>query len=174
MRVIAGSLGGRHFRAPDGHRTHPMSDKVRGALFNTLGDIDGLAILDAFSGSGAVAIEAASRGASRVTAVERDARAHECIKGNLAELGIANVKLQRASLRTWLQAHPTENFDIVIADPPYDDPQPELIERVIRCVSSGGLLVLSWPLDYELPRLDDCHVIRDKTYAAARLLFYRC
>lgn len=151
-----------------------MSDKVRGALFNALGDIDGLRILDAFSGSGAVAIEAVSRGADAVTAVERDARAFRCVTHNLAELNITKVELRHASLKTWLRAHQSHIFDIVIADPPYDDPQPELIERLPQHVTSRGLLVLSWPLETELPRLDEYQLIRDKAYAAARLLFYRC
>ena len=70
MRIISGVLGGRVFKAPNGNKTHPMSEKIRGAMFNSLGDISGLTVLDAFSGSGAVAIEAFSRGAEHVVAVD--------------------------------------------------------------------------------------------------------
>jgi 16S rRNA (guanine966-N2)-methyltransferase len=66
MRVVAGSLKGRIFNEPSGHQTHPMSEKVRGALFNALGDIEGLSVLDAFAGSGALSFEAVSRGAKSV------------------------------------------------------------------------------------------------------------
>ena len=68
MRIIAGTLKGQQFQTPHSHKTHPMGDKIRGALFNVLGDIEGLSFLDAFSGSGALAFEAASRGAASVLA----------------------------------------------------------------------------------------------------------
>ena len=67
MRIIAGSLGGRVFKAPSGHRTHPMSEKIRGAIFNALGDISDLTVLDAFTGSGALCFEAVSRGVANAT-----------------------------------------------------------------------------------------------------------
>ena len=88
MRVVAGFLGGQIFESPHGHRTHPMSEKVRGAIFSALGDIKGLNVLDAFSGSGALAIEAISRGAKTATAVEVDKRAHQVIQDNLKKLNI--------------------------------------------------------------------------------------
>ena len=72
MRVIAGWLGGRTFASPQGHRTHPMSDKIRGAIFSVLGDLNGLTVLDAFAGSGALAIEAISRGAEEAVAIDDD------------------------------------------------------------------------------------------------------
>jgi 16S rRNA (guanine966-N2)-methyltransferase len=76
VRIIAGSLKGRTFSEPHGHRTHPMSEKVRGALFNALGDIEGLTFLDAFAGSGALSFEAASRGAKSVIAIDKDGPAY--------------------------------------------------------------------------------------------------
>ena len=72
MRIIAGYLGGRQFNSPRSNRTHPMSDKARGGLFNALGDISGLTVLDAFAGSGALSFEAISRGAESVIAVDID------------------------------------------------------------------------------------------------------
>jgi 16S rRNA (guanine966-N2)-methyltransferase len=81
MRVIAGFLGGRNFDSPGGHRTHPMSDKVRGAVFGVLGDIKGLSVLDAFAGSGALSIEAVSRGAKYAVAIDVDKRAHAVMIG---------------------------------------------------------------------------------------------
>src|ERR1039458_7477259 len=97
MRVIAGFLGGRNFDSPGGHRTHPMSDKVRGAIFGVLGDIKGLTVLDAFAGSGALAIEAISRGAKRAVAIEVDKGAHTVITENIKALGIEDrIKAVRA------------------------------------------------------------------------------
>jgi 16S rRNA (guanine966-N2)-methyltransferase len=84
MRIIAGRLGGRHFASPQGRRTHPMSDKMRGALFNALGDIDGLSVLDAFAGSGALAFEAVSRGAGHAVAIDVDKSAQRAIAENIS------------------------------------------------------------------------------------------
>ncbi|HKX24038.1 MAG TPA: RsmD family RNA methyltransferase, partial [Candidatus Saccharimonadales bacterium] len=83
MRVIAGELGGRFFAGPDSTATHPMAERVRGAMFNALGDIEGLTVLDAFAGSGALAFEAISRGAKSVVVVERDKRAQRIIAENI-------------------------------------------------------------------------------------------
>src|SRR3954470_23836038 len=98
MRIIAGQLKGQQFQAPHGHKTHPMSDKMRGALFNVLGDIEGLTFLDAFAGSGALAFEAASRGAKAVTAIEIDNSAHKTIGQNIKALHISTqVKAVKAN-----------------------------------------------------------------------------
>src|SRR3982751_244511 len=102
MRIIAGELKGREFRSPHGHKTHPMSDKVRGALFNVLGDIEGLTFLDAFAGSGALAFEAASRGAKSVVAVDNDSSAHKIIGQNIKDLRLEKiVKVTRANTGGW-------------------------------------------------------------------------
>src|SRR4051794_1002965 len=102
MRIIAGTLKGRIFQESHGHRTHPMSDKVRGALFNTLGDIEGLTFLDAFAGSGALSFEAASRGAKNVIAIDKDSSAHFVIEKNVKELGLQkHVHVSRANTGGW-------------------------------------------------------------------------
>lgn len=122
MRVIAGRLGGRNFQSPHGHRTHPMSDKMRGAIFGVLGDISGLNALDAFSGSGALAIEAISRGADSAVAIEVDKGAHSVITENFKSLGIDHqVKAVRAFAGAWSTRHQAQLFDLIFADPPYDN-----------------------------------------------------
>ena len=88
MRIIAGTLKGRIFAAPHTLRTHPMSDKARGALFNVLGDVEGMSVLDAFAGSGALGFEALSRGASHVTSIDKDRMAVKTIKNNAVELSV--------------------------------------------------------------------------------------
>src|SRR3954464_3149409 len=98
MRIIAGRLGGRQFNSPKGHRTHPMSEKGRGALFNALGDISGLTVLDAFAGSGALSFEAISRRAASVLAIDSDKNAQRAIAENIASLGLSRqVKLIKTS-----------------------------------------------------------------------------
>jgi 16S rRNA (guanine966-N2)-methyltransferase len=173
MRIIAGRLGGQNFQAPKNHRTHPMSDRARGALFNTLGPLEGLTILDAFAGTGAVGFEALSRGARRITAIEVDRVAQRSIADNASKLGLsARLHLIKANARAWL-ATSTMSFDIVLLDPPYDDPQPPLMQRLSQCVKPGGLLVLSWPGKTELPGFPAFELIETKKYGDIQLGFYR-
>jgi 16S rRNA (guanine966-N2)-methyltransferase len=123
MRVIAGRLGGRRLSAPKGRTTRPTSDRVREALFSMLGELDGVVALDLFAGSGALGIEALSRGAERVVFVERDASAVSTLRANLTALGLdeteATVRVGEAlaSLRA-AQAR-EETYDLVFIDPPY-------------------------------------------------------
>ncbi len=173
MRVIAGFLGGRQFKAPSGNRTHPMSDKIRGALFNALGDISGMSVLDVFSGTGAVAIEAISRNAQQVLALERDVTAYRCIVENIATLGIDTMKVIHIPAKTWSSAHTNQLYDVVVCDPPYNDTQVATVEQFARHVAATGVLVVSWPTNQELPRLGSWSLVREKRYGDARLLFYK-
>jgi 16S rRNA (guanine966-N2)-methyltransferase len=123
MRVIAGELGGRRLQAPPGTDTRPTSDRVREALFSALGPVDGAEVLDLFAGSGALAIEALSRGAAHATLVERDARAVAVIRRNLDALGLgadrATVR-RRDALRALQDANASGSaYDLVLIDPPY-------------------------------------------------------
>jgi 16S rRNA (guanine966-N2)-methyltransferase len=173
VRIIAGKLGGRNFTSPSGHKTHPMSDKVRGALFNTLGDITGLTVLDAFAGSGAIAFEAISRGAADVVAIDNDRRAQQTIADNINVLGLDNqIKLIRAAVGSWLNTS-TDAFNIVIVDPPYDDiPKTALINLTER-VQPGGLYVLSLPPNAEVRPSENFALLDEKKYGDAKLVFYR-
>jgi 16S rRNA (guanine966-N2)-methyltransferase len=175
MRIIAGSLKGRQFQPPHGHKTHPMSDKARGALFNVLGDIEGLSVLDAFAGSGALAFEAASRGAKSVIAVDNDRSAHKTIEQNVKELHLQkNVKITHANIAGWSIHNMEKQFDIVLLDPPYDGIQPDLLARLIkRHVKAGGLAVLSFPGQTEAPQFGLAKIALVRNYGDAQLVFYR-
>lgn len=173
MRIIAGKLGGRQFSSPQGHRTHPMSDKMRGALFNTLGDISGLTLLDAFAGSGALGFEAISRGAAHVTLIDNDRHAQQTIAQNITELGVKEqTKLTQASLGAWLSTT-NQQFDIILADPPYDKVQGELLEQLADRVTPGGIIVFSLPPKTELELSDSYEPAAKKDYGDATLHFYR-
>ncbi len=124
MRVIAGRFGGRRLKAPRGEKTtRPTSDRVREACFSMLGDLDGTVALDLFAGTGALGIEALSRGAVRAVFVERDAAALRALRGNLDALGLADPQVQvrvgdaLAALRAAREAG--ETYDLVFVDPPY-------------------------------------------------------
>lgn len=174
MRIIAGTLGGRSFVSPRSTRTHPMSDKIRGALFNTLGDIEGLTVLDAFAGSGALSFEAISRGAAQVTAIDNDKPAQLAIQSSVSSLGLeGQIKLIKASCSSWSDNNPTQKFDIVLADPPYDNTQPPVLDKLIRHVNTGGLLVLSWPSAESVPDFENVEQVVGKQYGDAQLLFFR-
>lgn len=173
MRIISGNLGGRQFEAPKGFKTHPMSDRARGALFNMLGDISELMVLDPFAGSGALSFEAVSRGAKNVIAIEQDRAAQKVIELNTASLGLqGKVRLIKANAGSWLQTSPEARFDIVLCDPPYNDPQPNLIRRLAKTVKPNGILVLSWPADQELPDLN-MELLDRRQYANLTLAFFR-
>jgi 16S rRNA (guanine966-N2)-methyltransferase len=174
MRVVAGRLGGRNFDSPGTKRTHPMSDKVRGALFNALGDLEGLQVLDAFAGSGACSIEAVSRGAASVLAIDIDPEAVKTIASNVRTLGIeAEVTVRRKNISGWSRNNQDKQFDVVLADPPYHDIRPDVIERLGVHVKPGGLFVLSWPGGEAVRDLKNLEVISHKTYGDAQLVFYR-
>src|SRR5262245_55849895 len=97
MRVIAGSLGGRRLSSPHGRATRPTSDRVKEALFSMLGDIEGQAVVDLYAGTGALGIEAISRGASRAVFVENDRAALAALQTNLKNLGLAGISRVLAS-----------------------------------------------------------------------------
>jgi 16S rRNA (guanine966-N2)-methyltransferase len=125
VRVVAGRFGGRRLRAPRGRDTRPTSDRAREALFSMLGALDGARVLDLFAGSGALAIEALSRGAAEATLVERDARAIEVIRANLAalDLGAEEARVVHATARAALRDASARGdaYDLVLLDPPYRD-----------------------------------------------------
>lgn len=174
MRIIAGDLGGRQFQSPPGHRSHPMSEKMRGALFNALGGLSGLAVLDAFSGSGALVFEAASRGANKVTAIEKAPQVFKVIQDNIAKLGLPDtVKATRANISIWSDNNPDLQFDVVIADPPYDDIRPKILKKLVRHLKVGGTYVLSWPGREEAPRFDGLEQLKELDYGDSKLVFFR-
>ncbi len=174
MRVIAGWLGGRIFEAPRGHRTHPMSEKTRGALFGALGDIKGLTVLDPFAGSGALAIEAVSRGAASAVAVELDKVAHTAITQNIAKLDIADrIEAVRANASVWSNRHPNNTFDLVLLDPPFDNIDYKIMRKLVRHLQSNGVLALNLPGKHEPLTFDGLKIVQSKTYGDSQLIFYK-
>ncbi len=123
MRVVAGLAGGRRLKAPAGRRVRPTSERVREALFNSLGSLDAVAgatVLDLFAGTGALGIEALSRGASSATFVDADVEAVRAIKDNLAATGLAErARVVHADVFRFLSDAPPEPVDVAFADPPY-------------------------------------------------------
>ena len=143
MRVVAGSARGRRLEAPHGAATRPTSDKVRQAVFNVLGQFfDGGAVLDLYAGSGAMALEALSRGASRAVCVESDRGAAEVILRNAAACGLADrVEVRRETVDLALGRLPRRAFALVFIDPPYAlGPEPALA-AIAALLAPGAVVV---------------------------------
>lgn len=175
MKIIAGQLKGQIFAAPSGFRTHPMGDRVRAGLFNVLGDVEGLQILDAFAGSGALGFEALSRGARQILAIEVDRRAQDTINKNATKLGFTTDQyhLVHANAGSWSTNNPQALFDVVFAAPPYDSLQIPLVKKLAQHVKPNGLFVLDWPSNQPLPEIKGLQLVKDKSYGNAQIAFYR-
>jgi 16S rRNA (guanine966-N2)-methyltransferase len=163
MRVIAGAYGGRALAAPRGRETRPTSDRVREAVFSILGDLSGLSVLDLYAGSGALAIEALSRGAASATLVDSAPGAIAAIRRNLAGLGL-EAQVRRGDARAFLRAasRSAPQYDLVFLDPPYrhtSELGAELSAALAPMLAPGARVVAESdrraPLRLELPLLDE-------------------
>jgi 16S rRNA (guanine(966)-N(2))-methyltransferase RsmD len=142
-RIIAGSRGGRRLDAPPGAGTRPTSDRVREALFSTLESmtvLDGCHFADLYAGSGAVGLEAASRGAAAVLLVESDPRAARVARANIAALGLEAVCQLRSSAVAAAVTAESGPFDVVFADPPYDTLETEISTLLVSLVTRGWVV----------------------------------
>jgi 16S rRNA (guanine966-N2)-methyltransferase len=173
MRIVAGVYGGRRLQAPPGRSTRPTADRVREALFSILGPaVEGARVLDLFAGSGALGIEALSRGAGEVVFVESDARAAETVRANLAAMG-AEATVHRRDAFAWLGSADGA-FDIVFADPPYSSAgrtAGRLDELLPPRLTDSSLTVTESdkrdPLTLHLPLIDE------RTYGDTRIAIHR-
>jgi 16S rRNA (guanine966-N2)-methyltransferase len=166
VRVIAGRFGGRRLAAPPGAATRPTSDRVREAFFSILGPLDDAEVLDLYAGSGALGIEALSRGAARAVFVERDARAAGVLRRNLEALGLGSqeARVVRSDVLAALRdaCERGETYSLVLCDPPYrlaaglGGPLSEALAPVLgpdaRVVTESDRRE---PLDLDLPRIDE-------------------
>lgn len=151
-RIVAGVAGGRRLAVP-ARGTRPTTDRVREALFNMLAarrDFHGLQVLDLYAGSGALGLEALSRGAASVLFVESDRRAAEVIDRNIAAVGLPGATVRRAAVATVLAAAASDPVDLVLADPPYDIEPADLTEVLAALdrrgwVRPGSVVVVERP-----------------------------
>jgi 16S rRNA (guanine966-N2)-methyltransferase len=157
VRVVAGSFKGRTLHAPKGNSIRPTSDKVRGAIFNVLGDVEGLRVLDLFAGTGALGIEALSRGAADAVFVETEPAA---VERNVAAVGV-DVRVDRRDALLFL-AQAGDRYDLVFLDPPYSSAPslgarltqllPAVLSKNARIVTESDKrapLDLGFPLEFE-------------------------
>ncbi|HEY3561182.1 MAG TPA: 16S rRNA (guanine(966)-N(2))-methyltransferase RsmD [Kribbella sp.] len=179
-RIVGGVAGGRRIGVPAGSGTRPTADRVREALFSSLesefGSFDGLAVLDLYAGSGAIGLEALSRGAAQAVLVESDRRAAEVIAANIKVVGLPGAKLLTRPVEKVSAGDPPTVFDLVFADPPYKLETAELQDVLTGLAAQGWLaddaLVVvergkrepwEWPEGFA--------ALRDRKYGEARLWY---
>ena len=142
-RIIGGSAGGRRLQTPKGDLTRPTADRVREALFSavqsSLGSLDGLRFLDLYAGSGAVGLEAMSRGAASVTLVEHDRRTAGLIRTNARAVGFPDAEVVTSSVARHLAEHPASAYDIVFLDPPYSLTRKAVAADLAALAANGWL-----------------------------------
>ena len=174
MRVVAGRHRGRPLEAPPGRDTRPTADRVREALFSILGDVTGSRVLDLFAGSGALGIEALSRGAASATFVESDRRAAGVIRANLESLGESADVVVRDALR-WLGSAPAgTSYDLVLLDPPYDS-APRLgvtLSQSLPAVLADDAVIVT-ESDKRNPLTLDLPLETERTYGDTRIAIHR-
>ena len=144
MRVIAGRFKGRRLKAPDWPGLRPTSDKLRETLFNILAPrIEGARFVDGFAGTGAIGIEALSRGAGHVTFIERDRRATALIEQNLAACGAnsADYTIRGGDVAAVLSSFGSGVCDLIVLDPPYDASIDGVLDAAARVLTPDGLIV---------------------------------
>ncbi|HZO96836.1 MAG TPA: 16S rRNA (guanine(966)-N(2))-methyltransferase RsmD [Gaiellaceae bacterium] len=170
MRIIAGSRKGHRIAAPKGHATRPTSDFVRESAFNLIGPVDGASVLDVFAGSGALGLEALSRGAASAVFVESDREACRTIDANLGKLRLEATVVCQDVVRALAAERRT--FDLVLCDPPYDYPDRErLAPELRRVLAPGGLLVYQTAARDE-PAVEGLRVRTSRRYGSARLTLF--
>ena len=169
MRIVAGSRKGHTIHAPKGLATRPTSDRVREAAFNLIGPVEGASVLDLYAGSGAMGLEALSRGAARVHFVESDPVACRTIQRNLEKLRL-HGRVTCGDVLAALACEP-QSYDLVLADPPYELTDHSVLARYLpRVLAEDGLVVLETAakVEPELPLA----LRTSRRYGSARLTLY--
>ncbi|AEQ06479.1 16S rRNA (guanine(966)-N(2))-methyltransferase RsmD [Corynebacterium pseudotuberculosis] len=178
-RIISGEARGRTIKVPE-HGTRPTSDRAREGLFSSLQvrfGFVGSRVLDLFAGSGALGLEAASRGADEVVLVENNPKAVQIIRHNMQVVGHPNVTVAEMKASTYVASAPKEYFDMVLADPPYDLPDSDIAEMLIALIPTlvdGAAVVVERHRDSPETAWPSCFVpttqkLKKRTFGIARM-----
>lgn len=174
LRIIAGTFARKALYQPPVGLTRPVSEKARGAIFNMLGDIVGGAkVLDIYAGSGALGLEALSRGAKCVDFVEKHSRVAKVIEQNIDCLGINDeVQIFTRTAEQFLR-HIKAEYDVILMDPPYADFDLAIVERVGNLLQYGGTMVVSTSSKVEFAAPKGLEVVRQKVYGDSMITVLR-
>jgi 16S rRNA (guanine966-N2)-methyltransferase len=171
MRIVAGEHRGRRIDAPKGIGTRPTADRVRESAFNLIGPVDEAVVLDLFAGSGAMGIEALSRGAASCVFVESDRAAVRVIGANLDRLGLSGRVVGMDAVRA-IAADPGP-YDLILCDPPYDyDGRERIAPHLARLVAEDGLVVYESSSREAQPEVEGLEVRTSRKYGSARLTLF--
>ena len=175
MRIVAGSRKGHRIAAPKGVVTRPTGDRVREAAFSLIGPVDGASVLDLFAGSGAMGLEALSRGASSCVFVERDREAARVIQANLEKLRLTGATVANRDVASVLREERDRgrSYDLVLVDPPYEEwkSHEQLVADLVPALLGASALVVvetSARVEPELP-LD---LVTTRRYGSARITVF--
>ena len=181
-RIVAGEYGGRRLQTPPGDGTRPTTDRVREAMFSSLqselGGFAGLRVLDLFAGSGALGLEALSRGAEAADFVESDTRAAGVIKRNIADLGCSGAKVLRTTVERFVRVPPAEPYDLIFLDPPYALPAEEVSALVATLAvpewrGPDSIVVVERSTRDSFAWPEGVEGLRDKAYGETHLWYGR-
>ena len=176
-RVISGSARGRRLTVPEGTATRPTSDRAREGLFSSLLsliDVEQARVLDLYAGSGALGLEALSRGAASATLVESDPEAVAVLRDNVERLALHGAHVVAVPVERWLAVDPEPRYDLALVDPPYELDVVPVLELLAPWVSDDGVVAveratrgpdLDWPDGFE--------PVRERRYGAATLWYAR-
>ena len=176
LRVISGSAGGLLLQSPKRHQLRPTQDRIRQVIFSSLAErVPGARVLDLYAGTGSLGIEALSRGAARAVLVEQDREACDCIRANLLHCRLTDGEVRQAEAMAFLDSC-TEEFDLILADPPYDkqtgtlDEHP-LLRKIAPRLCAKGCMVWEHFAAQRLVNPAGWDVIRQRTYGETGLTF---
>ena len=175
MRIVAGSRKGHRIAAPKGAATRPTGDRVREAVFSIIGPVEGAAVLDLFAGSGAMGLEALSRGAASCIFVEREREAARTIQANLEKLRLTGAELVTRDVAAFLRDARERKrlFDLVLVDPPYGEwerHEPALAELVPVVLAGDGLVVVE--TDEHIEPVLPLALVTTRRYGSARITVF--
>jgi len=174
VKINSGSFGGREIAQPPENITRPVTQKVRAAIFSTLGDVEGLTVLDLYAGSGALGLEALSLGAQSAVFVDNSAKATDVIRKNISALDVKNrTNLKQQSAKRYLQDS-SDTFDLIFFDPPYAVFDTDVLPKVTKLLTPNGVAIISCSSKTKLPtKLDSAAQIKAKIYGDTQIAYYK-
>lgn len=173
MRISGGEFKGHIISRPSSETTRPITSRAKEAIFDILGDVSDLSVLDLYSGSGALGIEAISRGADSVVAVEREPQVAEMIKNNYEKLGVSEkLQLHVKPVSIWCM-HNKDKFDLIFVDPPFDELDANVLAKLPDLMNENSTVEVRLDRRLEIPEIPGLELKKTRRYGSSRVAFYK-